>query len=54
MDDMVSSATQVEQRLRSVKREISDLKRLIQRLKGDLEALERKVRIPSFPHTLSR
>ncbi|KAM9836256.1 intermediate filament protein ON3-like [Aulostomus maculatus] len=42
MDVMVLKAGQREQEVREVKREISDLLRLIQRLNGDLDALKRK------------
>lgn len=42
MDSMVLNAGQREHEVREVKREISDLLRLIQRLKGDLESLTRK------------
>ncbi|XP_010891454.1 keratin, type II cytoskeletal 8 [Esox lucius] len=39
MDDMVQTAGKQEQEARDVKKEISDMVRLIQRLKGELEAL---------------
>nr|XP_040041742.1 keratin, type II cytoskeletal 8-like isoform X1 [Gasterosteus aculeatus aculeatus] len=42
MDTMVLTAGQREKDVRDLKREISDLVRLIQRLNGDLEALQRK------------
>lgn len=42
MDAMVLTAGQREQEVRDVKREISDLIRLIQRLNGDLDSLRRK------------
>ncbi|CAN9498193.1 unnamed protein product [Ophioblennius macclurei] len=42
IDAMVQTAGQREQEVRDVRREISDLIRLIQRLNGDLEALKRK------------
>ncbi|XP_062270746.1 intermediate filament protein ON3-like [Scomber scombrus] len=42
MDVMVTRAGQREQEVRDVKRDISDLIRLIQKLNGDLEALTRK------------
>ncbi|XP_029137089.1 intermediate filament protein ON3-like [Labrus bergylta] len=42
MDAMVLSAGQREQDVRDLKRDISDMVRLIQRLTGDLEALQRK------------
>lgn len=42
MDALVLNAGQREQEVRDLKREISDLVRLIQRLNGDLEALLRK------------
>uniref|UniRef100_A0A8D3AUW8 Keratin, type II cytoskeletal 8 n=1 Tax=Scophthalmus maximus TaxID=52904 RepID=A0A8D3AUW8_SCOMX len=42
MDAMVLTAGQREQEVRDVKREISDMLRLIQRLNGDLDALIRK------------
>lgn len=45
MDTMVLTAGQREKDVRDLKREISDLVRLIQRLNGDLEALQRKVGI---------
>lgn len=44
IDVMVLKAGEREQEVRDVRREISDTLRLIQRLKGDLEALARKVR----------
>ncbi|KAI3365992.1 hypothetical protein L3Q82_009824 [Scortum barcoo] len=42
MDAMVLNAGQREQEVRDLKREMSDMLRLIQRLNGDLEALLRK------------
>ncbi|XP_023275953.1 keratin, type II cytoskeletal 8-like [Seriola lalandi dorsalis] len=42
MDAMVLNAGQREQEVRDLKRDISDMLRLIQRLNGDLEALLRK------------
>jgi len=42
MDIMVTKAGKREQEVRDVKREISDMVRLIQKLNGDLEALTRK------------
>ncbi|KAG7236538.1 hypothetical protein INR49_000801 [Caranx melampygus] len=42
MDALVLNAGQREQEVRDLKREISDMLRLIQRLTGDLEALQRK------------
>ncbi|KAG8004556.1 Keratin [Nibea albiflora] len=42
MDAMVLNVGQREQDVRDIKREIADLLRLIQRLKGDLETLTRK------------
>ncbi|XP_047432001.1 intermediate filament protein ON3-like [Mugil cephalus] len=42
MDALVTSAGQREQEVRDIKREISDIIRLIQRLTGDLDALKRK------------
>ncbi|XP_029942030.1 intermediate filament protein ON3-like isoform X2 [Salarias fasciatus] len=42
MDAMVLTAGQREQEVRDVRREISDLIRLIQRINGDLDALRRK------------
>lgn len=43
MDALVLNAGQREQDVRDLRREISDLVRHSQRLKGDLEALIRKV-----------
>lgn len=45
MDAMVLNAGQREQEVRDLRRDISDMVRLIQRLNGDLEALIRKVGI---------
>lgn len=42
MDALVLHAGQREQEVRDIRRDISDLVRLIQRLTGDLEALKRK------------
>ncbi|XP_008303136.1 intermediate filament protein ON3-like isoform X2 [Stegastes partitus] len=42
MDSLVLNAGQREQEVRDVKRDISDLLRLIQRLTGDLDTLKRK------------
>uniref|UniRef100_A0A1A7XM44 Keratin, type II cytoskeletal 8 n=1 Tax=Iconisemion striatum TaxID=60296 RepID=A0A1A7XM44_9TELE len=42
MDDLVQSAGQREQEVRDIKREISDLLRIIQRLKSELEGLKRR------------
>jgi len=42
MDVMVSRAGQREQEVRDLKRELSDMVRLIQKLNGDLESLTRK------------
>ncbi|XP_019747104.1 intermediate filament protein ON3-like isoform X2 [Hippocampus comes] len=42
MDVMVLKAGQREQELRDIRKEISDMVRLIQRLNGDLDALKRK------------
>lgn len=50
MDVMVSRAGQREQEIRDLKRDLSDLVRLIQKLNGDLEALTRKVWITQI-HT---
>lgn len=56
MDALVLNAGQREQEVRDLRREISDVVRYIQRLNGDLEALERKVVItqintPRHMHT---
>lgn len=45
MDTMVFNAGQREQEVRDLKRDVADLVRLIQRLKADLEAQLRKVRL---------
>lgn len=45
MDALVLNAGQREQEVRDLKRDISDMLRLIQRLTGDLETLQKKVGI---------
>lgn len=45
MDAMVLCAGQSEQDVRDLKRDISDIQRLIQRLNGEVEVLLRKVQI---------
>lgn len=53
MDALVLNAGQREQDVRDLRREISDLVRHSQRLKGDLEALIRKVWITHTRNTQS-
>lgn len=61
MDAMVLNVGQREQDVRDLRREIADMLRLIQRLKGDLETLIRKVgityintlRVQAWAHILS-
>lgn len=53
MDGMVQNAGQREQDVRDVKKEISDMQRLNQRLNAELEALRKKVAVThSRTHTL--
>ncbi|KAM4601872.1 intermediate filament protein ON3-like [Polymixia lowei] len=42
MDNLVQSAGKYEQEVRDMKKDIADMLRLIQRLKGDLDALKKK------------
>lgn len=53
MDALVLNVGQREQDVRDLRREISDLVRHSQRLKGDLEALIRKVWITHTRNTQS-
>lgn len=53
MDALVLHAGQREQDVRDLRREISDVVRHIQRLKGDLESLIRKVWITHTHEKLS-
>lgn len=46
MESLVQTVGEREQEVRDIKREISDLLRLIQRLTADLESLRRKVGSP--------